>query len=63
MEANKFPKHGFLDVQFNKWLHKATSWYQLEVEALKLYTTTIFDLKLTIREVHGLMTLEEYICH
>jgi hypothetical protein len=90
-ETMKFPKPGFLDAQFNKWLHKATFWYwvrlqtslnafpflicsfsacsyclkflQLEVEALKLYIATISDLKLMIKEVHNLMTFEEYIHH
>jgi hypothetical protein len=25
-EVAKFPKHGFLDGTFDKWLHKATFW-------------------------------------
>jgi len=25
-ETTKFPKHGFLDGTFEKWLHKATLW-------------------------------------
>lgn len=28
-EANKFPKHCFLDAQFDKWLYKATFWHQV----------------------------------
>jgi hypothetical protein len=30
-------------------------------KAFKLYTTTIIDFKLMVKEVHILMTLEEYI--
>jgi hypothetical protein len=26
-EAKNFPKLGFSNVQFDKWLHKATFWY------------------------------------
>jgi len=44
--------------------YDAHFWFlQLEVEALKLYTTTISNLKFTVRKVHDFMTLEEYIWH
>jgi hypothetical protein len=28
-EATKFPKHGFLDGTFDKWLYKMTFWSQV----------------------------------
>jgi hypothetical protein len=34
---------------------------QLEVEALKLYDSTIFDLKLTVKDVFGIVSLSSYI--
>ncbi len=34
---------------------------QLEVQALKLYDFMVYDLELTIRDVHGVVSLAGYI--
>jgi hypothetical protein len=39
-EATKFPKHGFLDGTFDKWLHKANFWSQVNA-----YPFDLFSLK------------------
>jgi hypothetical protein len=39
-ETTKFPQHGFSDGTFDKWLHKATLWPQINAypfEALNFY--------------------------
>ncbi len=43
-EAKKFPKQGFLDGTFDKWLHKTTFWFQ--VNPLLISTSKfLFKLK------------------
>ncbi len=97
-EAQKFPKHGFLDANFDKWLQRAIfrhqefdyliksiffssivldlilripiifeldklvpRFLQLEVEAIKLFDSTIRGLHVTIDQLVNISSFIDYI--
>jgi hypothetical protein len=46
--AKKFPKQGFSNIQFDKWLHKATFWYQVRLSIFNVLSIFCLFLLLSV---------------